>query len=163
MVFSYPGAHIKVKWAKNIQAAEKHHLVKIPVVQVPYMCPVRALAALPKKFRLQPNDPLFVLDDYHLLTQSHLRSRLTTFLHTLGIPLEAHGFHTFRPSTAMIAYDANASLTAIKSYGLWSSDAIWHYISDNTAQALHVPFTFQHLVNTTFFINSCWGLGSFCV
>ena len=124
-MFQHPGVHIKVKWAKNIQAPEKCHVVRLLVIQLPHMCPVHTLAALLKKNRLQPNDPLFVLDDYHLLTQSHLRSRLATFLRTMGIPLQAHGFHTFCRSAATIAYDANASLSAIESHGLWSSDAIW--------------------------------------
>ena len=69
------------------------------------------------------------------------------FLGTMGIPLEGHGFHTFRRSAATTAYDANASLTAIKTHSLWHSDAIWSYISDNTTQALQVPLTFQCLVN----------------
>ena len=150
ITFAPPGVHIKIKWAKNIQAPEKIHFVKLPTIRVANMCPVKTLAALLKKFCLQPDDPLLVLDDYHLLTQSNLRSRLATFLRTMGVPLQAHGFHTFRHSAATIAYDANASLSAIKSHGLWSSDAVWCYISDNTSQALQVPLTFQHLVNTTF-------------
>ena len=150
IIFAHPGVHIKIKWAKNIQAPEKLYLVRLPTIQVPDMCPVQTLAALLRKFRLQPDDPLLVLDDYHLLTQSHLRSRLATFLRTMGIPLQAHGFHTFRRSAATIAYDVNASLPAIKSHGLWSNDTVWCYISENTSQALQVPLTFQRLVNTTF-------------
>ena len=150
ITFAPPGVHIKIKWAKNIQAPEKIHFVKLPTIRVASMCPVKTLAALLNKFRLQPDDPLLVLDDYHLLTQSNLRSRLATFLRTMGVPLQAHGFHTFRRSAATIAYDANASLSAIKSHGLWSSDAVWCYISDKTSQALQVPLTFQRLVNTTF-------------
>ena len=92
-------------------------------------------------------EPLLILDDYHLLTQSHLRSCLATFLQIMGLPLEGHGFHMFRRSAATIVYDANASLTAIKTHGLLHSDAIWSYISDNTTQALQVPLTFQPLVN----------------
>ena len=149
LVFAYPGVHIKVKWAKNIRAPEKQHIVKIPAVQVPFMCQGQALSSLLQKFLLQPNDPLFILDDYHLLTQSHLRSHLATFLCNMGIPLEGHGFYTLQRPAATIAYDANASLTAIKSHCLWSSDAIRCYISDNTSQALQVLLTFQHLVNTT--------------
>ena len=83
------------------------------------MCPVKALSALLEKFNLKTSQPLLVLDDYQLLTQSHLRSHLATFLRTMGLPLEGHGFHTFRRSAATIAYDANASLTAIKTHGLW--------------------------------------------
>ena len=145
--FSYPGVDIHVKWAKNIQAPERQHWVKLPVVQDSVMCPVKTFSALLQKFRFKSSQPLLVLDDYQLLTQSHLRSRLAIFLRNMGLPLEGHGFHTFRRSTGTIAYDANASLTAIKTHDLWHSDVIWSYILDNTSQALQVPLTFQRLIN----------------
>ena len=62
----YPGAHIRVKWAKNIQAPEKIHVVRFPKI-------VMALMALLQKFCLKSHEPLFLLDDYNLLTQKHLR------------------------------------------------------------------------------------------
>ena len=127
-----------MKWAKNIQAPEKVCVVRVPRIEDPFMCPVTALQALLQKFQLKPHEPLFVLDDYQLLTQAHLRTRLATFLRTMGVPLLGHGFHTFRRSTATIAYDANTSLTAIKLHVLWNSDAIWSCISGNTSQALQV-------------------------
>ena len=118
IIFAYPGVHVKVKWTKNIQAPERQHLIRIPTVQDCLMCPVKTLSQLFWKFHLQPQDPLFVLDEYHLLTQSHLRSCLSTFLCSMEVPLEGHGFHTFCQSAATIAYDACASLTTIKSHGL---------------------------------------------
>ena len=115
VAFLYTGAHIQVKWArKNIQAPEKVHVLRVPRIEGPFICPVTALQALHQKFRLKPHEPLFILDDYQLLTQAHLRIWLATFLGIMGVPLLGHGFHTFRRSTATIAYDANASLTAIK-------------------------------------------------
>ena len=113
---------------KNIEAPEPQHLVKLPTVCDSAICPVTALPRLFNRFHLKPQDPLYILDDYHLLTQSHLRSRLATFLHTMGLPLEGHGFHTFHRSAPTLVYDANASLTTIKAHGLWNSDAIWCYI-----------------------------------
>ena len=137
--FLHPGVHITLKWAKNLQAPERTHVI---------MCPVTTLQAIFARFQPQPSDPVFILDDYSLLTQSHLRKRLSTCLRIMGLPLVGHGFHTFRLSGATLAYDANISLTAIKLHGVWNSDAIWSYISDNTNQALQVPFTFQKLVNS---------------
>ena len=112
-----------MKWAKNIQAPEKQHWVKLPAMRDSLMHPVQTFAALLAKFHLKPSEPLFILDDYHLLTQSHLRSHLAIFLRTMGVSLEGHGFHTFCRSAATIAYDANASLTVI-THGLWYSDVI---------------------------------------
>ena len=90
------------------------------------MCPVQMLAAaLFAKFHLKSSEPLVILDEYHLFTQSHLRSCLATFLLTMGVPLEGHRFYMFHRSAATIAYDAKASLKAIKTHGLCHSDAIW--------------------------------------
>ena len=41
--FIYPGAHLKLKWAKNIQAPEKVHWIKIPTMSDSLLCPVTAL------------------------------------------------------------------------------------------------------------------------
>ena len=83
-----------------------------------------------------------------LLTQSHLRRRLATLVRSLGLPITGLGFHSFRRSGATLAYDANISLTAIKMHGVWNSDAVWSYISDNTSQSYQVPLAFQSLANS---------------
>ena len=59
------------------------------------------------------------------------------------------GFHTFRRSAASIAFDANIPLTTLQHHGHWRSDAIWAYISDNTAQSLQVPLAFQNLIHNS--------------
>ena len=146
--FSHLGVYITLKWAKNLQAPERTHVIKLPWVKDSIMCPVTMLQAIFVRFQPQPSDPVFILDDYSILTQSDLRKRLSSCLHIMGLPLVGHGFHTFRRSGATLAYDANISLTAIKLHGVWNSDAIWSYISDNTNQALQVPLTFQKLVKS---------------
>ena len=79
MKFEYPGVHVRVKWVKNIQDPEKQHWLKLPAVRESLMCPVSTLSSLLITFYLKSCEPLLLLDDYHLLTQSHLRSRLATF------------------------------------------------------------------------------------
>ena len=148
VAFMYPGTHISLKWAKNLQAPERTHTVKLPVVHDPLLCPTQTLQALLKKRVLKSSDPLLVLDDYTLLSQSHLRRRLATLVRSLGLPILGFGFHSFRRSGATIAYDSNVSLTAIKMHGVWNSDAVWSYISDNTSQSLQVPLAFQMLANS---------------
>ena len=78
--FEYPGVHIRLKWAKNVQAPEKIHVIKLPEVCDPLLCPVQTLRQLLSVKKLPGQDPLFVLDDYTLLTQSLLRRRLATFV-----------------------------------------------------------------------------------
>ena len=137
-----------MKWAKNLQAPERIHVVKLPCVEDPLMCPTQTLHLLLQKHVLKPSDPLLVLDDFTLLMQCLLRCRLATFVRTMGLPIQGHGFQSFHRSGATLAYDSNVSLSSIKMHGVWNSDAIWSYISDNTSQSLQVPFTFQSLVNS---------------
>ena len=95
-----------------------------------------------------PSAPLLVFKDGSLLTQSLLRKRLATILRLMDLPLLGFGFHTFHRSGATLAFDSNIPLHNIKNHGVWNSDAVWSYISDNTSQALQVPLLFQHLANS---------------
>ena len=88
--FKHPGIHLHLKWAKNIQAPEKTHIVKLPIVQDPVLCPVATLQALMNKV-LSPDQPFFVFDHFSLLTQSMLRKRLATFLRMMHLPLLGYG------------------------------------------------------------------------
>ena len=106
-----------MKWAKNIHGPEKTHIVKLPVVQEPVLCPVATLQALMNKLVLSPDQPLFVFDDFSLLTQPMLRKRLATFLRMMNLPVFGYGFHTFRRSGATIAFDADISLASIQMHG----------------------------------------------
>ena len=146
--FEFPGVHIKLKWAKNVQAPEKIHVIKLPEVRDHILCPVHTLRQLLSTKKLPGQDPLFVLDDYTLLTQSLLRKRLATFVRTLGLPVPQFGFHSFRRTGATLAFDADTPLQSIKMQGLWSSDAIWSYISDHTSHSLQFPLALQRLANS---------------
>ena len=123
------------------------HVIKLPVVHDPILCPTTALLKLMQKFVFNSDQPLFILDDYTLLTQSALRRILATFLRMMNLPLVGFGFHTFRRCGASIAYDANVPLAAIKMHGAWQSDALWSYISADTSQTLKIPLAFQALAN----------------
>ena len=145
--FEFPGVHIRLKWAKNVQAPEKIHVIKLPEVRDPLLCPVQTLRQLLAK-KLPGHDPLLILDDYTLLTQTLLRKCLATFVRTLGLPVPHFGFHSFRRTGGTLAFDANTPLDSIKMQGLWSSDAIWSYISDHTSHSLQFPLALQRLANS---------------
>ena len=134
VIFAYPGSHIRIKWAKNLQNPERVHVVKLPEVQDHLLCPIKTLKALLCSKVLPEDNPFLVCDDFTLLTQSNIRRRLATFVRTLGLPVLGYGFHTFRRSGATTDFEANTPLTSIKMHGLWSSDAIWSYISGDTYQ-----------------------------
>ena len=147
VAFAYPGSHIRIKWAKNLQTPERVHIIKLPEVQDPLLCPTKTLKALLHARVLPEDNPLLVCDDFSLLTQSNIRKRLATFVRTLGLPILGYGFHTFRRSGATIAFEANTPLTSIKMHGLWSSEAIWSYISGDTSHSLHFPLALQTQAN----------------
>ena len=134
--FRHPGIHLHLKW------------VKLPVIRDSALCHVAALQALMNKLVLSPDQPLFVLDDFSLLTQSMLCKRLATFLRMMDLPLLGYGFHTFRRSGAPIAYDVDISLASIQMHGAWRSNSVWSYISDNTSQSLQVPLALQTIANS---------------
>ena len=146
--FNYPGVHITLIWAKNVQAPEKIHAIKLPEVCDPLLCPVQTLRQILLSKKLPQSDSLFVLYDFSLLTQSLLRKRLATFVRTLGLPLLNFGFHSFRTTGATLAFDADIPLDSIKMQGLWASDAIWAYISDHTSHSLQFPLALQQLANS---------------
>ena len=133
---------------KNIQAPERVHTIKFPMVQDPVMCPILSLSLLLKSHSLPSSAPLLVLNDGALLTQSLLRKCLATLLRILNLPLLGFGYHTFRRSGATLAFDTNISLQNIKLHGAWQSEAVWSYISENTSQALQILLPFQQLANS---------------
>ena len=81
---------------------------------------------------------MFPLDDFSLLTHSLLMKRLATFVLTLELPLFSFGFHSFCRTGATLAFDADTPFDSIKMQGLWTSNAIWTYISDHTSHSLLV-------------------------
>ena len=85
--FIYPEAHLKLKWAKNIQTPEKVHWIKIPTMSDSLLCPVTALQQVLAYIPSSPSSPLFAFPDTSLLTQSTLRRRLASILRILGKPL----------------------------------------------------------------------------
>ena len=132
---AYPGMHIRLKWAKNIQAPEKFHWIKIPKIHDSYLCPVSAINSMLQYLPRSPTTPLFAFAAGSLLTQSLLRRTLTSILRIMGKPVTGHGFHIFRTSGASVAYDAHIPLPVLQQHGCWRTEAIWAYISDSTAQS----------------------------
>ena len=60
VIFAPPGAHILIKWAKNMQQATAHKFVQIPRLSDTDLCPVTAIRKLMKSRPLDKNQPLFV-------------------------------------------------------------------------------------------------------
>ena len=145
--FAHPGCHLPLKWAKNVQAPERFLSCKLPDLQDPCLCPVKAIRQLLHAVPMVTPAPLFLLSDGSILSQSLLRKCLASILQIMRLPLLSYGFHTFHRSAASIEFDANVSLQAIQTHGHWRSEAVWSYISANTSHSLQVPLAFQAIIN----------------
>ena len=148
IIFHYPGAHVLLKWTKTLQESSSHHLVQIPLLANPILCPVRALQELIQSRPLPPSSPLFVHKSppFNLVIDTTLRDGLRKVLTHLGIPLTGHGFHTFRRSGATLAYDNNVDLQHIMAHGLWRSSAVWTYLQNASQAPSIVPLTFASVI-----------------
>ena len=115
--FQYPGLHIKLKWAKNLQTPERVHWVKLPEVSDRHLCPVNTLRELLQANGSSPSSFLFSVSPTSILTQSLIRKRLSSILRIMQLPPLAYGFHTFRRSAASMAFDANIPLYNVTAIG----------------------------------------------
>ena len=66
LIFQSPGAHLLVKWAKNLHDCNSSHIVQIPMVDNFFLCPVRALQTLLQSRPLPPQAPLQPLSCFPL-------------------------------------------------------------------------------------------------
>ena len=152
LIFGPPGAHLVVKWTKTLQDHRAHHVIQLPELSNPLLCPVRALKKLLQSRPLPPHSPLFAnnFPPYAQVIDSHIRDALKRVLIHKNIPTQGHSFHAFRRSGATLAFDNNVSLQNIMSHGLWRSSAIWTYLQNASVAPTIIPHTFARLISASF-------------
>ena len=64
----------------------------------------------------------------------------------LNIPLQGHGFHSFRRSGATLAFDQNIQLQDIMAHVLWKGSAIWQYLQNASVAPSIVPTTSASII-----------------
>ena len=151
-IFGHPGIHLIVKWTKTLQDHRSHHIVQLPELHNPYLCPVRALRSLLSSRPLPPTAPLFatIRPPHPQIIDTHIRNALKSILQSLNIPPASFGFHTFRRSGATFAFDHNVSLQNIMSHGLWRSSAVWIYLQNASLAPSTIPCTFRAHIPPSF-------------
>ena len=152
LIFADPGAHLIIKWAKTLQDHKAHHVIQLPSLKNPFLCPVRALTQLIQSRPMSPTSPLFAnkFPPYSQVIDTHIRDSLKKVLIHRGIPLQGHSFHTFRRSGATLAFDNNVALQNIQAHGLWRSTAVWTYLQNASVAPSIIPNTFASLVSSSF-------------
>ena len=137
-----PGAHILLKWAKNLQTRDKFHIVQIPSLDNPLLCPVLALSTYFQQCRVDANA-------FQCVTQGKIRCALAIILTQLNIPLHFISFHSFRRSGATAAFNANVKLQNIQAHGGWRSSAVWAYLKNTKTASAAEAKSFQSIIPTT--------------
>ena len=152
ILFLNPGAHVLLKWTKTLQDYSSHHFVQIPKLKNLDLCPVQAIQDLMESRPLPSHAPLFVhsTPPFHPLIDTTLRDALKWVLNYLNIPLQGHGFHSFRRSGATLAFDSNIQLQDIMAHGLWKSSAVWQYLQNASVAPSIVPTTFASIIPPSF-------------
>ena len=146
VIWGSPGAHIIVKYAKNMQVSGHSRVVQLPVLSDHVICPVKALQRVVSPSPHLRDAPLFtaqVNGTASVLSASRVRLTLRRAVASLGWDPKEYGFHTFRRSGASWAFDNNVALDYIKTHGGWSSNAIWRYLIKTPHTAGTVARTFK--------------------
>ena len=146
IIWGSPGAHVIIKYAKNMQISGHSRVVQLPALSDPLLYPVRALKHLVSSSPQHRDAPLFTVNQNGVstvLAASKVRLSLRRVVASLGWDPREYGFHTFRRSGASWAYDNSVALDYIKTHGGWSSDAIWRYLIKTPHAAGTVARTFQ--------------------
>ena len=150
--FAEPGAHLIIKWTKTLQDHRAHHIIQLPSLQNPLLCPVRALSQLLHSRPLPLSAPLFAnnFPPFSQVIDSHIQDLLKKVLIHRNIPLHGHSFHSFRRFGATLAFYNNVSLQNIQAHGLWRSRAVWTYLQNASLAPSTIPHTFAFLVSSSF-------------
>ena len=81
-------AHLVFKWTKTLQDHRSHHVIQLPKIKNPLLCPVRALKKLLDSKPLPPHHPLFAnnFPPYTQVIDSYIRDALKRVLTHKTIP-----------------------------------------------------------------------------
>ena len=155
LTFEAPGLQYAQKWAKNRQSPQaQQDIPRIPIPHFPDdpLDPVQALLELHNLTpAAKPCDPLLLVPTpdgrFYTLDQRTLR---TEFKHTLiacDLDPKIYTPHSLRKGGATLLHLAGANRHDIKGQGLWKSEAVSHYIQDNTLTHSSAINAFANSVN----------------
>ena len=148
VIWGHPGAHIIVKWAKNMQGRKECHVLQIPLLKNKKLCPVTTLHNYFKKYPHGFASPMFVNPlTASPIIQSNIRQALAKISIFLNIPPGYITFHCFRRSGATFAFNHNVALQNIQHHGGWRSQAVWLYLTQSHQGTARVAAAFsQHVL-----------------
>ena len=99
--------NVSNKWSKTLQTRDKIHVVTVPKLACPLLCPVKALQQAIALYNPAPHDPLFqskTSKGWVVLIDSRIRKVLAKLNVKMGLPPSHFTFHTFRCPEASFTY-----------------------------------------------------------
>ena len=142
--------NVAIKWSKTLQTRDKIHVVTVPKLSCPLLCPVTALQKAIAMYHPAPQDPLFQIKTsrgWVVLTDSRIRKVLSKLNVKMGLSPSHFTFHTFRRSGAFFAYNSHMPLGSIKQHGSWTSDCVWAYIQANKNSSRDIAASFAAIID----------------
>ena len=126
VILSNHRAVILIKWSKTFQER-----VKSTTIDVPQLCPVKALTHMITAYPSDNDSPLFQIHYGHAvrpLTDSDAMKHLKYVSSLLGLS-RSLTFHDFRRGGASWAFKHGVPDQNIQAQDTWSSNCVWRYIT----------------------------------
>ena len=144
VIWGPPGAHLIVKWAKNMQGRRECHVIQIPKLTKKLLCPVQTLYSYFNNFPNHAKSPMFINPSTQTpIIQSNIRQALARVSTFLNLPPGFITFHCFRRSGATFAFNHNVQIQNIQHHGGWKSDSVRLYLTKSNQGTASVAETFK--------------------
>ena len=133
-----------------MQTRDKFHVVSLPRLKSPLLCPYRALKRLFLTYSPSSNQPLFQIQTktgYRVFIDSTIRKILARLNTKLGYPKDYYTFHTFRHSGASLVYNSHVPIQQIQEHGSWTSDCVWKYIKQDQSLGENIALALANVVD----------------
>ena len=126
---------------QKLQDRIGHHVIQIPQLDHPLLCPVLAFKNLLDFCPLPPSSLVFASSKhpYHLVIDTHFRKLLQSILLSFNLDPATHGFHAFRRSGGFWDFECQVLLQNTMAHCLWKSPSVWIYLQDTSTAASNIP------------------------
>ena len=124
---------ITLRWAKNIRSVYKDNKIILTKSKDKRFCPVTAIHKAFKSAPSKDSKAAAFLFPGTLtpIPASYVRGQWALMLRKLGMDSKTFSLHSIRKLAASTAYHKGCSLSEIKMFGNWASDACKVYIKSN--------------------------------
>ena len=124
-----------IKWSNTMQNRDAVHVIFLPKLKNPLLCPFRSLFQVHTAMGWQT------------LMDTKVRKCLKAINMTLGLNPHFFTFHSLRRSGATFAYNCHVPIQHIKRHGTWSSECVWHYNQADHSAGETLAFSLANAIN----------------